>query len=238
MARSGNGTSDKIKVAGADLSSYNKVTVSFWLYANSFPNAFNVGLLYDDASDLQHNYFGIYQSTTNGGGGKATVQFADATAVNYWSDYFTPPSTGAWHHWMVTMDRATPGNAVWIDGVSQSLTTVVHNSTTYGNFGASLNYYLLGQDTSGHFASGRVAEAAVWGGVKFGTAQAQALAAGASVWEIGTTAAAPELYLPLLGDSTESDWSGRRSRTVTLTGTSIVNGPPCRTGLAVRRRAS
>ncbi len=220
MARTFNGSSDKGSVA-LNLSSFSVVSISCWLWWDAFAN--DNKMLFE------------YGSTTLGAGtisilpdNASPVGFAlnfglSTTGGQFWQDTFTRPSAAAWHHYLFVMNRATPSNAAWVDGVSQTLTAGTHFAGSYGNFG-NLTLNIMCRNGTTLFGKGRLAEMAIWGGVALGTSYAKSLAAGSSPSEVDPT---PTWYVPTLGNSPEPDYSGNR-KSVTITGTTVVAHPGVR----------
>src|SRR5262249_57134516 len=105
--------------------------------------------------------------------------------------------------------------------VLQSLTTVSHGAAITNTAFANSSVQ-LGRTNTTLWKAGRVAEFALWPGVTITAAEAKSLASGASPLNVHPDGLG--LYLPLLGDSPEPDYSGGR-HSATLTGTSIANHP-------------
>lgn len=174
MARLFDGSNDYV-AALLDLTPYTELSLSFWLWWDAFAN--------DDDLAFEHtvNY------TANPGGlivnpNSSSTKFEVGIGTGagaFYTDTFSRPSAAAWHHYLVTLSRSGPANAVWVDGVSQTLTAGTHTVVAYGTFA---NDYLVFMARGGVslFGAGRMAEIGLYGGVLLGQDDATALAAGYS----------------------------------------------------------
>lgn len=228
MSRHFNGTSDRGSIT-VDLSAFNMLSVSFWLWWDVFANndklvceytantlsGSNAGFFIDpNTSNVGFQQFSICQGF---GGSKA------------WQDIFTRPSAAAWHHYLVTFNRVTPVNTAWVDGAAQTLTAVSHTGSAFGNFGNStLN--MMCRNQASLFGAGRLAEWTMWGGVILGAAVAKGLATGATPPQyVHPDNLLP--YVPIWGaDSPEPDYSGKQ-KSMTIVGTTLAAHPPVMPGL-------
>jgi hypothetical protein len=211
VARSFNGTTDKGSFTTGLTLAQSLATVSFWGWTNS------------TASTRTFVEWGDFVAIT----GFLIETIATPLGVigmnggsGIWSDGFTVPSSGAWHHWLVQFDFTTPRNRVWIDGVAQTLSARTHTmtATTYTNQAT-----LLGNSVAaGGGLAGKMAEVTMWYGVLLGQSFATALAAGAA--SVSVHPDTIMFYAPLLGNSPETDLSSGQ-HSVTLTGTSVTTHP-------------
>ncbi len=209
MSRKFNGTTDYMTASPA-LNAFSLLTVSYWMWWDTNANDDDFACEYG-ASYITQNGFVVDHNSSSGGGGKVEFGMGLNTGSVHWSDLYTRPSAGVWHHYMYVMNRATPVNKAWVDGVSQSLTTASHGAGTYGNYGTATLFLMA------HYT--------IWGGVELGTNHALALAGGAPpemVWPAGISWRAP-----LWGvDSPEPDYSGRRLSATVTAGTTWAPDPP------------
>lgn len=215
MSRKYNGTSDKATVT-LNLSAFSKLSISLWLWQDAFSNGNGIGLEFGSTTIVAGG-FGVAPNNST----SSKFAFGMATGSVWWYDAFTRPSAAAWHHYLLTMDRAGPTNVAYLDGAPQTLSTTNHGAGTYGSFGnLALNF--MCRNGGSLFNAGRQAELAMWGGVLLGANHAKALAAGACP----VTVAPDSLvyYAPMLGDNPEPDYSGKR-QSATLTGTTVVAHP-------------
>jgi hypothetical protein len=225
MARSFNGTSDAIQIA-VDLSSYNKISVSFWLKWTTFANDDKLAMEYSANYGANTGTFIIDPDST-----------APVSGVFYWAwhyagggvtvAHFTRPSAGVWHQYVFLIDgSAAPSGAqlpaAYVDGVSQSLTydSVAGLAGTFGNF--TLN--VMSRNKTSLFGAGSMADMAIWGGVLLTAGEASALGSGMRPGQIRP--ASLVCWTPFDGlASPEPDLSGN-AKNGTLTGTSLASGPP------------
>lgn len=239
MARAFNGTSDVAVTNTPNGIILTQITISMWLYIVAYKTpSFGVALTYDQPGAPQHGCFLVVPSTNTAN--QVWVGFSNSNATAYWLDGFAQPSAGAWHHWLVVMNRASPNNKVWIDGVAQTLAVVEHDAAGYGTFLAGGQFYLGAESTAVNFQAMRVAELGMWNAL-WGQAEATALANGASCQEMPQDGIA--VYAPLGGvDSPEPRWNGPNPVAApnhtpiafVLTGTSFVKNPPVRVALTSR----
>lgn len=151
-----NGT-NQIASMPVDLTGVSKITVAFDLWQNAFAN--------DAHQALAHNI-----GDTSGGEG-FWVQPGTATNVEF-RVYrpniahvvgITRPSAAAWHRYAFTVDytlATSQINAVFLDGVSQSL-TVSLNTLTAGTFG-NHTFYLMYYWNLNIFNAGRLGDISIW----------------------------------------------------------------------------
>lgn len=230
MARKFNGTSDSMAVT-LPFSASTKCTISFWANWASFTSS-DLRMVY---SSLSGNVGGIAGFDCNPSRSSSPANGFDVAMTKgsggaFWEDQIPRPSTGAWHHIMITHDRTVPVNAVWVDGASQSLTTVSHTSNTYSTFADATLTFCKYNVT---FLAMALAEWAIWNTVLLTGAAAKGLATGASPFDVH-----PDnllAYLPLYGvDSPEPDYSGGK-HSGTLTGTTWAAHPPVAPGMFPHR---
>lgn len=166
MARQTNGTNQSLQTAAAiDLSSFAALSISVWVYWDTFAN--NNALLCESANDFDTVTDGFIVNPNEAGTGAGTWTTTHGGNGNYNGKGFTRPSAQAWHHYVVTRDRSLAGASEivssYIDSVSQSLTTLSSFDTT-GNFGNRI-LYLMSRGNSSLWAAGRIAELAIYGGL-------------------------------------------------------------------------
>lgn len=139
------GTDDAASVP-LDLSRYDKLTISFWMYST-----FAFSMTLEHSTDYNaNNGFAVYSD----GSGAIVVGYTK-TGNLYWVDSFPTPSASAWHHYTLTMDRANRANTAYVDGTLQTLTTVSHTATAGGNF-ANLTLYIMSRAGTTLFVAGRL----------------------------------------------------------------------------------
>ena len=136
--------------------------------------------------------------------GDVAFIYTTATVIGYQQDFSgnpgqwgwsVTPSTGAWHHLLVThAGLYTNDPILYIDGTTQGAPT--ENSTPASTSNNSAGAFLVGNraDTDRRF-DGRIAEVALWNSV-LTSGNATSLAGGLRSDFVGT----PAYYWPLLGD--------------------------------------
>ena len=219
MGRSFNGTSDK-GVSSLDLSSYSTITCAFWMWVNAFSGTTRYGVAYAAPQTTGSGFF-VQAYNTTGGIVSPTCGMFVATS-HLWYDKFAAPVAASWHHYCYIGTRATPVNAMYLDGAVATLTTVTHTAATYGNYGVN-KMIETGSSNGALFLAGRLAEITVWGGVTLTASEAKALSLGANPFVVHPDGIV--FYAPLFGaDSPEPDYSGAQ-KNVTLTGTAYTAPP-------------
>ena len=231
-ARAFNGTSSDYASTALDLSAYNKLTVTYWLWWNS--NATNddrlafedsCGSAFYSCSSSRVGFTMDQDSSTDAG--KAGLGIAAGTTSVMTTAAFTRPSAGAWHEYVFLFDATASGSSAiptaYVDGVAQSLTYHYSSFTPQTAFNATTMYLMTRAGTS-LFGAGRMADFAICGGVLLSQAQASALAAGARPWTVCPGSLA--FYIPMDGiASPEPDLSGH-GQNVTIHGTTLTGAPP------------
>lgn len=204
-----------------NLSSYNKLSLSFWLYWDSFANNDNEALELGASGVLTVGGFSINPNdASNNGGGKFGFG-PQAGSGGYQYATFTRPSAAVWHHYLFTMDiTGTSGLVAYVDNVSQSLTYAL-NSTPTGNFG-NLTLNFMSRNGSSLFGSGRMAEVALWPGIILPSDAIKSLAYGYEPKLIKL----PSLgwYWPLMGNASP-EIELIKGNNATVTGTSYIQHP-------------
>lgn len=217
MARTFSGSSQYMSVP-LDLSRYAKLSVSFWMYWDSFANTNTICFEYGTTG-------GQFSMLPNGGNGQFTLTIGGGTAGAYWSDSFTRPAAAEWRHYLITMDRSVPAIQAYVNGVAQSLNTVNHGAGTYGNW-ANNTMYFMSRNGGSLFGAGRLAHVAFWGGVIYSLGEAQHLSKHVCPLKYPDNLV---LYMPLVGNPYTRDplYSpyGNSKMIPTYSGTSISKFP-------------
>jgi hypothetical protein len=151
-----NGTSDASSRA-INLSAINVVAMSFWLKWTTFGS--------DDKLAYEFTSNGLNQA---GGfiidpnwSGTANFDVGMSSAGARWGDTFTRPTAAAWHYYTINLDRGTPLNSAFVDGVNKTMTTETHGTIT-GNF-ANSTLYFMSRTASTLFGAGSMQEARLSG---------------------------------------------------------------------------
>jgi hypothetical protein len=198
--------------AAVNLSAFSQASISFWLWWDSFANDYDVAIEYTTDAGSTNGGFAIIP---NDGGANQWGVYCRGT-TGYTMQYITRPSAAAWHHFVVNLDPNTSGagavSAVYLDGVSQSL-TLFNGSSVTGNF-ANSTLYFMSRGGASLFGAGRIAEVAIYGGLLLTADEAVALAKGFSPELVRPTAL--EAYWPIIGRSSpEVELMAGASATVT-----------------------
>lgn len=231
MARACNGTSQGFSRSGYDLGGTPILSLAWWMKVNSYGSADNEAIAHGHTTNIRQFGMGLRGQSIGAGANTIGVFFTQSTP-RYWFDSFPQPSTGVWHHYVWVMNRSTPSNVVYVDGVSQTMTAVLHESSTYGNFGNQTLYVM--NRNSGAWVNGSIAELGVWGSNYQLTANdAAQLSQGASPAEVR-----PEQlvdYWPFFGSDSPEPGYMRGQADLTLIGSPTAERHPgVRTLLALR----
>lgn len=219
MARLFNGTNQYADTGTIRFSLYNLISMSFWFWwdtagSTEYPSIINsTGNL---NSGNRFDFEGQYDAGTCG--------IAMSTS-NFWADKFPQPSAAAWHHYLCVYDRVTPINVAYVDGVLQTLTTVAHQAQS-GNF-TDAGLRIMRYSSGALYSAGRLADVAIWGGVKFGKGEAAELSKGISPLSVRPDRLLA--YMPLTGKNREPVY-GRMgaldSNIVTFTNAPVATAHP------------
>lgn len=143
-----------------DLSPYNKLTVSFWLYWDGFAN--DDQLLMEHGANFVTSIGFLIDPNSSGGGFEAGV--GSPGASNNW---LAPrPTAAAWHHYYITIDRTTgtgQSSTICIDGVNQALTSNGAALNVDDNF-RNDTLYIFSRNNSALFGAGKLQNVIFRGG--------------------------------------------------------------------------
>lgn len=159
-ALSFDGVNDDGKVA-LNLSAQSKITVELWLKFDANNESDALAMEYTSNFNTQSGF--IFNYNASEVSGRSVAGFVNGGTNEHWTDSFTKPTAGAWHHWAIVMDRATPANKVYCDGVLLTNTTVTHAAATYGNF-ANDALNLMCRNGASLFGGGDMAHLAIYSG--------------------------------------------------------------------------
>lgn len=186
MARIFNGTNDGGQ-ATVDLSAYNSISVSFWLYWDAYANDDDMAMELG-APNLTNNGFYINPNSSLSGA-PGNFEVAYGTGVSSRSRVWARPSAATWHHILVTINRSNTLMTLLVDGVLQTV-LLTSGGNPGGNFtGQELNF--MNRHLSSLFGAGRMAQAAIWGGVTFTAVEGLQLAAGVRPTDVVDGSAVP-----------------------------------------------
>lgn len=208
----GVGTTDSIKTGYATLTSGSRSYGAWvWFNASIVNNRIFSNLNGSNEDD------GLFDAA----GAALQYQRAFATSNGIWS--ITTPSSGTWHHILVTYNGSSTANipTIYVDGVSQSVTTTT--APIGGIISTSINYYVGNTSAGTRGWDGKIAEFTIWNGVLLSANEALALFRGVSPLSIRRGSVV--LYLPLYGtQANEQDWGPSHVAQI-ITGTKQVNHP-------------
>lgn len=145
------GTDDRGQTAAIDLSGISTMTVAMWMY---WVYSNNSDIMLESSADFNSNTGAFVLGANNAGGSFDLGIRTGVGTFNY--SRFTRPSGSAWHHYAFCFNRgggATQIPAVYVDGVSQSLTPVFADTTGTGGFG---NYVwnFMSRNATSNFGEG------------------------------------------------------------------------------------
>lgn len=165
-ARQFNGTSDSLQSVSAlsSLSGLNAVSLSFWMYWDTFANTDN--LAFESSANANSNA-GAFIVNPNSSGGcsisSGLFEFAAATGTScsLLVCTFNRPTSGAWHQYVLTMNFSAGTCGAYVDGSIPTGLTVVGSST--GTFSSQI-LNVMSRNNSSLFAAGRMSEIAIFNG--------------------------------------------------------------------------
>ncbi len=166
MARQFNGTSDYLQSATAiDLSGTDQVTVSVWLWVNSYTDS--NGLPVETSAQFYTNSGTLILSPDCSGpvgffaGCRASTGYGSGTTLA------SRGAAGAWHHYVIefNMGATLAVVAAYLDGVSVSLGSEgLTGSQGGGDFAANILNIGARNGGASNFFAGRIAQLAFWKG--------------------------------------------------------------------------
>jgi hypothetical protein len=164
-----NGTSHAGQTALAlDLTDATRLSVSFWLYWDSFAN--DDDLCWESSANFNSNAGGILCDPGESVSGLFGIGIRNSLATANSAIGFTRPTGAAWHHYLVTMDLGQWANGasggvyqVWVDGTAQSLSdlassTIANAPSSFGNY----VWYWMSRGAASLFGDGRLGDFFIW----------------------------------------------------------------------------
>jgi concanavalin A-like lectin/glucanase superfamily protein len=146
-----------------DLSAYSQISISLWLWWDSFANDDDVAMDFGDSGGGPAGF--VIDPNDSGSAVWAAYSF-DAGVTNLEKANCARPSPAAWHHIVVNIDRtlgaASAVTKIYFDGIDQGATNGGGDSS--GNFGSAVLYLMSVEGTS-LFGAGCQAEPAIYGGM-------------------------------------------------------------------------
>ena len=149
-----NGSTDWT-TAAIDLSAQALVTVSAWINWTTFANDDKLAFEFGTPNFPSNN--GFVWDADSSVGSAFLIGSGKTTGGTQWSDTFTRPSAAAWHYYSTVLNRTTPVNLAYRDGISQTLTMASHTASTMGNFD-NTTLYFMSRSTSSLFGAGSMQE--------------------------------------------------------------------------------
>lgn len=131
-----NGTNERLSV-GLNLSSYNAVTVGWWMYKSSFTT--DDRLAFEFTNNFNSSTGGFVCNPNASAGAQLQISVKGS---GYNTAAYTPPSTGAWHHYVAIYDKSLSTNEVslYIDGSLATPASRATNTNNINNFASSTLY--------------------------------------------------------------------------------------------------
>jgi hypothetical protein len=187
------------------------ISISAWIWINGSGGG-SLGRVFDQFNSAS---LGSGLDIFNNSGNFLEFSSPFSTTGGTWT--FTIPSSGVWHHILLTYNAGSVANnpIVYLDGVAGdglvNLTPPVGTVTTLTG-----NYYVGNREAGARVWDGKIAEFAVWNGSILTANDDLALFGGASPLKVH---GGPSFYLPLGGElANEPDW-GPSHLAQTITGT-------------------
>lgn len=157
--------------ASVNLSSYADITVTFWLWWNSYATGDKQAM--EHSANYNSNTGFVVNPDWSGGGGKMAVGMSNASGGGNRNLTFTQPSAAAWHHFGIKFSRTNNTISVLIDGAAASNTGYPVASTITGNFG-NTSLFLASRNGASAFGACRLSHVAIFGSL-LSDAQIQSL---------------------------------------------------------------
>lgn len=138
-----------------------KVSISFWLKAESNPGAHQAIFVSKTRQGFDRPNFSLLW-TPAGGGDVYTVAYAGGSFNEWKADY--SPTLAAWEHWYFELDWTTNPDThlFWVNGVAKTMTHNFGSNNVTPDVTATQVYSIGGPGASTNFADGLLAEIAVW----------------------------------------------------------------------------
>jgi hypothetical protein len=172
MARQFNGTDQSLQSASTiDLSSFDKLSLAFWLWWDAFADDDDLAMEFSADYNGVTTGFIIDPNDSSAGGGNFGIALKGD--VGYSVGQFTRPSNLAWHQYVIVLDKTKAVDevdAVYVDGISQTLGRPQNNNNTNAFGNHTLNF--MSRNNTSLFGAGRLAEVAIYGGVNLTQQQA------------------------------------------------------------------
>lgn len=136
-----NGISDYIRTTNAiDLSSFGKLTISFWLNWATFSN--DNDLCIELTPSFVSNTGGfIIIPNLSSSGSRFGAGFNDG---GFYTEAFTRPSAGVWHNYTIFLDdtQSLGDSKMFVDSIEQSKTLLFNQPISNSNFANDILYFM------------------------------------------------------------------------------------------------
>lgn len=147
------GVNDYGQTAAIDLSGVNTITLAMWVYWDSFAT---FDIMVETSADYNSNTGAFVVAPLIAASQWDVGIRTGAGTYNYC--HFTRPSLAAWHQFTFCLNRGGGANqitAVYVDGVSQSLTYDFTDTTGTGGFG-NYAWNFMSRNGTTFFGAGRL----------------------------------------------------------------------------------
>lgn len=182
-ARQTNGTNQSLQTGSAiDFSQATKLTISMFMWWDTFANDDDLAMEYSANASLGGaNDARFFLDPNHSGSTAFFIALYGNTGLN--DAFFTRPSAGAWHHYLINFDIADASDNeilnVYVDGSLQTLTRGTKSNNTIGGFG-SQTMFVMARNNASNWGAGRISEVAFWTGVNLSGTDATNLNSGVS----------------------------------------------------------
>lgn len=201
-------------------------TLSYWYYNDTapgtgYPNRWSI--ISSVGFSGSYFNFGVIHDEASGSGIEFIWTHANDAFDFFNTTTYQPNDTGTWHHVLIANDYTAANAVIYVDGVSQAITTGITSSTP--EVFPNVTETLIGATSAGEFMDGRIADVALWSGILLNQSEATALAKGARPSTIRS--ANLQHWWPLDGIVLpEPDLAGLAANMASGNGTTGIAGPP------------
>jgi hypothetical protein len=198
-----------------NLSAYDKLTLSFWLYWDAYASDDDFAMEFTADSNSNDGFY--VDPNYSGSGGQFGFQVGSVAGnrkTAYMARSLAPAAT--WNHFFVVWDRSIAGlsTSVWVNGVAVSL-TAVNTGVTLGNF-ANSTLFIFSRNNANLFGAGRLQNLVIRGGY-LGT-QADASYEYANPWQLF---APQSIWVPVSAGAGGATYTITPSGGITIGGDSV-----------------
>lgn len=150
---------DDFGSGAVDLSAFKKITVEFWLWWDEFSNADQVLLEYTPDSNLGDGFLLNPNASV-----AMDFEFGCTKSGRYRTSKFPRPTSAAWHHYSLVLDRDGDDLAAMVDGVVQTVTVHTSNADVGNTNFANSSLFVMARNNSIAPGHGRMAGLVIYGG--------------------------------------------------------------------------